>query len=375
MLKVTIAIVLSFWTFIGCSSKSPSANLADQYSVSTVIDLQKTPNVGKPDHILAYPAGITKYQDSLFFTDSYNHTIDKVDLKTGQWRVVVGHYGEKGGVDGSASVARFNYPYGLVNDGHYLYVADSGNSAIRKVDLKTFHVTTLMGNLMIFGSRDGDQKTGLLYHPYGLVLDGNYLYVADTGNATIRRIDLKSLRIKTLAGLAGVAGMQDGIGKRGRFHTPKGITSDEHYLYVADSVNGSIRKIDKKTDEVTTLAGTLYQLGSADGQGSSARFNNPSSLLLMGSSLIVADTTNNIIRRVNLKDAMVTTMIGKPHYPGIVTFFSFLPCVRASMSKGDPGFINGPASKAKFNGPYGLYIDGKKIYVTDSKNHAIRLIQ
>jgi len=210
--------------------------------------------------------------------------------------------------DGTGSAARFNYPSGVAVDTRgNLYVSDTDNSAIRKVTPEGM-VTTLAGLAGNFGSADGMGSDARFNQPTGVAVDsaGN-LYVADTGNSTIRKVTPLGA-VTTLAGRAGNSGSADGTGSDAQFKFSDEF-SDDYYvfaavavdgagnIYVVDSGNHTIRKM---TPEgiVTTLAGLAGSFGSADGAGSSARFDLPQGIALDGlGNVYVADTGNRTIRK------------------------------------------------------------------------------
>jgi streptogramin lyase len=165
-----------------------------------------------------------------------------------------GSAGVTGFVDGNGAAARFNYPTGVViAPGGNLFVADTTNNTIRKIT-PTGDVTTFAGVENVTGFDDGLGAAALFDHPGGLTVDGaGNLYVADTGNSTIRRISPDGL-VTTVAGLPTIAGLEDGTGTNALFNHPQAVTLDgSGNLYVADTGNASIRKIDA-TGIVSTLS-------------------------------------------------------------------------------------------------------------------------
>jgi hypothetical protein len=159
-------------------------------------------------------------------------------------------------------------------------------------------VTTLAGLAGISGSADGAISAARFDLPSGITTDGTNLYVADSYNNTIRKIVITTGTVTTLAGLAGTSGSADGVVSIARFYQPEGITTDGTNLYVADSGNHTIREIVIATGSVTTIAGLAGISGSAifSSLGSAARFNNPTSITTDGMNLYVADYNNNTIR-------------------------------------------------------------------------------
>jgi hypothetical protein len=174
--------------------------------------------------------------------------------------------------------ARFRNPLGVVPDGAgNLYVADTDNDTIRKVVLATGAVTTLAGTAGSIGYADGIGAAARFNGPTGLATDGaGNLYVADTGNNTIRKVVLATGVVTTLAGNATLPGSADGTGPAARFISPRGVALDgAGNLYVADEGNHTVRVMVLATGAVTTLAGAAGMYGNMDGTGAAARFNSP----------------------------------------------------------------------------------------------------
>lgn len=240
-----------------------------------------------------FPDGIATDGANLYVADTFNHTVRVIVLSTGAVTTLAGSAGVVGSTDGTAG-ARFSYPHGITTDGANLYVADSGNRIIRKVVIATGTVSTLAGAAGVSGSTDGTSARFNL--PQGITTDGVNLFVTDTANYTIRKIVISTGMVSTLAGSTGIAGSTDGTAAA-RFSSPYGITTDGTNLYVADSGNQTIRMIATSTGAVTTVAGSAGVSGSADGTAA-ARFNVPFGITSDGVSLYVADTFNSTIRKV-----------------------------------------------------------------------------
>src|SRR6185369_1449370 len=131
-------------------------------------------------------------------------------------------------------------------------------------------------NLLITGTVSTLVSTAALFNrPEGITTDGTNIYVADTYNHTIRKVVITTGEVTTLAGMAGISGSDDGAGSSARFKYPGGITTDGTNLYVADSENHTVRKLEIATGMVTTLAGNSQVIGSVDGAGTEASFNYP----------------------------------------------------------------------------------------------------
>ena len=223
-----------------------------------------------------------------------SHTIQRVT--PGNLPVTVaGQAGSSGAADGTGGAARFNLPVGVAVDAAgNIYVADYGNHAIRRIT--PAGVVTLFAGLMgTSGSVDGVGDAARFNFPWGLALDGaGNLYVADSGNHTIRKIT-PAREVITIAGAAGQNGTLDAVGTAARFAGPRDVAVHGGNIYVCTLPFGTIRKIDAQ-GAVTTLAGAAP--GDTDGLGSAARFQGPAGLAVdANGNLYVADSNNNKIRR------------------------------------------------------------------------------
>ncbi len=230
----------------------------------------------------------------------------------------LGVLNQVGSTDGQGATARFSrtYPPSLGRDaaGHF-YIPDSDNHTLRKVS-PDGTVSTWVGVAGSRGYANGQGSTARFNLPHAAVVDatGN-VHVADTYNQVIRRITPDGT-VSLHAGTPTVAGGQDGPAATATFHLPVGLALDSGgNLYVSDHLGHSIRKI-SSTGNVTTLAGSYGVPGSADGTGSAARFNTPRGIALDGAgNLYVADTGNNLVRRIT-PAGVVTTVVGVPLITG-----------------------------------------------------------
>ncbi len=290
---------------------------------------------------------------NIFVADTNNHTIRKV-TPAGVVTTLAGLAGSDGSTDGTSSAARFTNPNGVAVDGNgNVYVADTANYTIRKIT-PTGVVTTLAGLAGDAGSADGTGSTARFTNPTGIAVDsGGNVYVADSGNDTIRKITPAGL-VTTLAGTAQISGSADGTGSAARFLFPNGIAADSSgNVYVADTGNCTIRKITPAGD-VSTLAGTAGSVGSADGTGGGASFSYPYGVAVdAGGNVYVADTDNHTIRKIT-PAGVVTTFAG---------------------TAGSSGSADGTGSAARFFFPNGIAADSSgNVYVADTQNHTIRSI-
>jgi uncharacterized repeat protein (TIGR02543 family) len=255
------------------------------------------------------PAGIAvDSSGNVFVADSWNHTIRKITTN-GSVSTYAGLAGTSGSTDGAISSARFKSPYGLAIDKtNNLYVADLGNHTIRKIT-PTGVVSTLAGTAGSLGTTDGQGSIARFKYPKGLTVDATgTVYVADTDNHTIRRISTYGL-VNTVAGTAGSAGNANGLTTTAQFNSPRGIAVDSGgNLYVADTGNHTIRKVDN-TGNVTTLAGAPGVSGNMDLTGNAARFSSPYAIA-MDSDGTLAVSESCDIRKVTLA-GRVTTIAGQ----------------------------------------------------------------
>jgi hypothetical protein len=342
---------------------------------STLSDPATLTLAPSPDSPLLAPASVTVDQAGLVYvSDEENHLIHLL-TPPGSASIYINPFAGAAGVagllDGTGTQARFDRPLGLAMHDGTLYVADSANAALRAITTgrevgtlaagvghpagiaadtagniyiadKTAHVIRkiaagggaadiLAGQLNNPGADDGDGATARFNAPAGIAwLSGpaaaaGILYIADTGNHTIRKIDLGGgNRVATLAGNAGVPGWADGAGDDALFDRPEGIAADiDGTLYIADTGNSLIREIEPG-GWVGTVAGrpdAIHLAGIAglkDATGTAALFNHPRGVALgRGRELYIADTGNRAIRQIDLNNNVQTLLaISSPSTPG-----------------------------------------------------------
>ncbi len=246
---------------------------------------------------------------NIYVADYENSTIRVISA--GGIVTIAGRAGATGANDGPGGIAHFDHAAGVASDAAgTLYVTDTNNATIRVVQPFGSAVTTLAGSARSIGLSDGTGAAARFNHPVGPALDtlGN-LYVADQFSHTIRKIAPGGV-VTTLAGSGGSAGYVDGNGPMARFSQPTGVATDAAgNVYVVDYANHVIRKITPMGD-VSTLAGTAGQPGSADGAGAAARFLHPQGMAADSSgNLYVTDTGNSTVRKIT-PAGVVTTVVG-----------------------------------------------------------------
>ncbi len=317
------------------------------------------------------------------------------------WRtldLLAGVPGGHGWVDGALAVAHFDSPWAIASDGgNRLFVADG--DTIRVVDRAAGSVTTLAGAYGQAGASDGMGVEARLNSPSGLAFADGQLYVTDTENHTLRKIDVQTGTVTTLAGAPRQPGSLDGPGTAARFQEPEGLALDANgHLYIGDTDNNAIRMFAVATGAVTTIAGTPGMSGSADGVGAQARFSKPTALALDGSgNLYIIDGLNESVRKLELNTGTVSTVAKFAALPqGIATdgndvlvSLSDLPSGNHGILRISPGgavtllagsamgqgFVDALGGDARFNSPAGLLNDGAgTLYVADSGNWVLRTI-
>jgi sugar lactone lactonase YvrE len=289
---------------------------------------------------------------NVYVTDSGNHTIRKITA-AGVVSTFAGMAGSSGSADGSGNAARFTSPYGIaIDSANNLYVADSGNHTIRKITSGGV-VSTFAGTAGSSGSEDGSGAAARFNNPHGIAIDSNgHIYVADTANHTIRSISASGM-VTAFAGLANNSGTMDGIGTVARFYSPQGLATDSAgNVYVADTGNHAIRIINPNSG-VSIFAGKPGSGDSLDGSGIAARFNMPRGIAIDGAGTIyVADSGNNTIRKITA---------------GVVATFA--------GTAGVYGDADGSGAAAEFKSPYSVATDNAgNVYVADTYNNTIRKI-
>ena len=301
---------------------------------------------------LAFPGKILAdaTTDRLFIADS-NHNRIVVTKLDGTLAETIGT-GEIGANDGAFDKATFYRPQGLALNGDSLYVADTENHLIRRVDLKSRTVETIAGTGQQTHEyfKVGPGRSVALSSPWDLQLVGRVLYIAMAGPHQIWMLDLDKNEVSTFAG-SGREARLDGPLLEAGFAQPSGMATDGKTLYVADSESNIIRAIDIAGRSVKTLVGgDLFEFGDVDGKGDDVRLQHPLGLLTYGDKILIADTYNHKIKELDPKQEKVTSLFGT----------------------GKPGQADGPSPS--FYEPGGLALANGNLYVADTNNHAIRVI-
>jgi sugar lactone lactonase YvrE len=239
---------------------------------------------------------------NLFVADEQNSSIR--EIKTDGTVITIAGDGTPGFQDGDASTAEFNLPEGMVMDTNGdIYVADNANNRIRKITMATGKVSTYAGTGAP-GLNNGAIASATFHSPYGITMDaGGNIIVGDIANNVIRKINVSTGTVSTLAG-TGTQGLTNGAATSATFYHPCGVVFDSKgNLFVSELGNFTIRKI--TTDgTVSTFAGT-GKAGAVDGDASKATFNQPIGIVFdKNGDMYVADEFNNKIRKITITQSV-----------------------------------------------------------------------
>jgi len=274
---------------------------------AAAIDLEQ---IQEPAHTLKFPGKVLATDDALYIADTNHHRIVKAGLDGS----IQGSYGsgEPGRFDGPAERAAFQQPQGMAASGTTLYVADTENHAIRSIDLESGAVTTLAGTgaQALGAGAGGPGRSTALSSPWDLALAGRVLYIAMAGTHQIWSLDLDTGAVAPFAG-TGREGLLDGPAAEAWFAQPSGLALVGGHLYVADSEVSAVRDIELRPKVVTTIAGEdLFVFGDQDGEGDTVRLQHPLGVTARDDVLFLADSYNHKIKRVEPQRRAVTSWLG-----------------------------------------------------------------
>lgn len=264
------------------------------------------------DTFLRFPGKIIADEKTqrLFIADSNHHRIVVTNFD-GDVENIIGS-GKPGLGDGDFSTARFNQPQGLALDGNSLYVADTLNSAIRRVDLEKETVETVAGTGdQVYMRRDEYPAKGTpLNSPWDVLWHEGKLYIAMAGQHQLWRYEPRTQTLEAYAGTRREA-LTDGPRLKAALNQPSGLATDGKRLYFADSEASAIRYVDFESDEVKTIVGTgLFDFGDVDGKGDRVRLQHPLGITWHDGKLYVADTYNDKIKVIDPEARTSKTLVG-----------------------------------------------------------------
>lgn len=278
---------------------------------------------------LSYPARLAHGPDGLIFiADAGHHRIIAID-EQGKIKHIIGS-GTRGLQDGHYNQAQFNLPRGLVANGSHLYIADTNNHAIRKIDLEKRTVQTIAGN----------GEKGRVASPWDIELtdDSNTLAVAMAGRHQLWSLNIRADKLDPLAG-SGKESLIDGRQSEATLAQPSGLSSSATALFFVDAESSALRVLEN--GNVKTLIGTgLFDFGHKDGVYPEALLQHPQGLAATDNILYIADTYNDAVRLYDRKAGVLST----------------LPLPAGSLK--EPGDI---------------LLVGQKLWIADTNHHTIKV--
>ncbi len=339
------------------------ATMAEEYGAAGLLNTAPLPQAQPEtateatDTPLRFPGKVLAdpQHDRLFVADSGHNRIVVTTLDSFEVLDVIGS-GEAELADGGFAEAQFSHPNGMALVGDTLYVADTENHAIRAVDLSARAVRTVAGTGEQGFNRDksGPGTEMKLNSPWDVVALGDKLYIAMAGIHQLWVYDMTTGQVGPYAG-SGREALTDGTLRQAGMNQPSGIDTDGQQLYFADPEASAVRIASLDPEgSVETIVGTgLFDFGDRDGVGEEALLQHVQGITVADDgTLYVADTYNHKIKHIDPATRSSVTLAGT----------------------GEAGLVDGKTSEAQFYEPGGLdYAEGK-LYVADTNNHAVRVI-
>lgn len=316
------------------------------------------------DARMSTPSSLAMSGDLLFVAEEGGHVVKMIDTKNGRYTTIAGT-GSPGssGDGGSAAQAKLYNPSDVAIYDIYLFIADQSNNVVRQVNLNTGLITTVAGNGEAgFSGDGGPARDARLLQPSHVIAARDMLYIADHGNNRIRRVDLKSGTITTVAGGGSASGVGPIPARDAELKGPSGMTivadpiSRNDTLYFAEETGHKIKRLDLRALMLSTAVGTGTGGSSGDGgKGLDARLAFPRDVVAVGPMLYIADTRNYRVREYNRQSGIIRTLAGS----------------------GRNGYLGdgGPGPLAAFTFIAGVEWKGPNtVYVSDFNNGVIRSI-
>ena len=352
------------------------------------------------------PTGLTLRGDKMYVADSDNDAIRMIDMTTGMVSTLAG-IGENGNVDGPGEQASFSWPIDVIvgEDDDDLYVIDPGGCSIRHIDLADpdYTVSTPIGALSNSGSIDGIGTDVRMSEPRALERgDGDTVWLMDALNSEVRRMDLPTGAVVTVAGTAEEWGHLDGIGEDAIFMNPSGgAWLPDGRLFMTETASSTIRVLYEASSQVNTVGGFPSQSGYIDGPGGDARFMFPRDITTAYDGMLyIVDTGNNAIRRMDSITHEVDSLIARdypgnpflgpeaitPDGAGTLYVTDYIACILVAVNldtqtlevvagtSGECESVDGTGADARLNGPEGMDYDPATgmLYIAEFSGPTIR---
>lgn len=343
--------------------KSEGAEISGDISANIALYENQTKNTGTSANIetsrfhqglLSFPAFVESGDDyNLFISDTRNHRILRTS-RTGSTENIIGS-GSEGFVDGESVNARFSFPHGMVfhPTDSLLYIADTGNDAIRVYDLKSGKVQTILGN----GKRGFEIPEMIkgvshaLNQPTDLTLMDGDLYFTMTGWNQIWKMDIETNEAEPVAG-TGEFGFTEGRTDKSDLAEPYGITSDsDGVIYFTERQSSAIRTLKRKKVDILVGAG-VFEFGDLDGNSKNARLQGLGGITFFNNNLYVADQYNNKIKIVDPYSGRSDTFLGS----------------------GKQGLSNNSGKNGAYSFPGDLTVLNNQLYIADTYNQVVRVV-
>ncbi|MCB1178474.1 MAG: hypothetical protein KDK36_12890, partial [Leptospiraceae bacterium] len=282
------------------------------------------------------------------------HRILKIDFETKTVNEIIGN-GEPGHKNGNYKTTKFFKPRGLYKKENFLYVADYGNHSIRRVDLKNKIVSTVAGTGKNSddSAKEGNAPTSSLNYPLDITEIENKLYITQMGDNKIVTFDLNTGNLDIFAG-NGEKNIKDGDPLFSSLAQPTGIVSKDKDLYFLDSDGNSLRRAETEySGKIETLIGkSLFDYGDSDGSYNGTKLQFPMGIFLKEEKLYIADSFNNKIKEVDLTAKKVTSL-------------------KAYEKQKKFSWIK---KEANFNEPSSILIKNGNAIISDTNNHSLQLL-
>lgn len=310
---------------------------------------------GKDSTLLSFPGKVAVSDGLIAISDSNHNRIMVTDM-SGKIMYEVGS-GRRGFEDGYFKTCSFFRPQGVAWKGNVLFVADTENHAIRKIDMGSGKVSTVVGTGKQgpWMSKGGKGSETSISSPWDVAVRDNLVFIAMAGTHQIWSFDIETCHVAPFAG-SGHEDIVDGMRSSARLAQPSGISIFADRLFFADSETSSIREIDLASGFVKTLAGRgLFAFGHKDGSLVEALLQHPLGLAAYQSHVYIADTYNSAIRSIDLEKGTVSTLVGNDRMVGMCTLGKSGCDTLGLYEPGDVKFYQ------------------NRLYIADTNNHLIRV--